>query len=93
MLYIISNLEQRGNEMSWQDLVTTVGLIFFIINTFPVFKMNEYPPISTSLPYGVAAMAFAVVFASYGNWISVVLEIIFGFQWLTIAGIKFSGKK
>lgn len=79
--------------MNWQDIVFTVGLGFIFLSTFPMLLKDKYPPLSTSVPYGVFQMAFVAPQVSYENWMSALLTGSIASLWLVLAYIELRERK
>ena len=58
------------NTTSWQDLILSIGGLFFVIALLPsVFSKNK-PALLTSVMNGVILAIFAVVYCTLSLWFS-----------------------
>ena len=79
--------------ISWQDYIFSIGLVFYVITTWPMFKISVFPPYGTCIPYGILPVVYSVPQFSYENWISGFLSIALGFMWFYIAHLKYKKEK
>jgi len=75
--------------MAWQDLILTVGNIFFILAMIPSIKGKDKPSFYTSLPNSLILISFAIALGSLQLWISAILTLIVSFCWMILAYQKY----
>ncbi len=71
--------------MIWQDVVITVGSWVFVVALIPTLRGKEKPAVTTSVVTGFILIAYALVYATLGMWVSVVSTTALALSWFTLA--------
>ena len=67
--------------MIWEDVVLTVGQLFFVVALWPMVFSPEKPPLATALAHGVILGSFAVAFISLELWLSAFSVTLVSAMW------------
>lgn len=69
--------------MVWQDLVILVAQATCVVSLIPTLRdRSKWPPVSTTLPTGIALLAMASTFLTLGLYLSATLIFGLGGAWL-----------
>jgi hypothetical protein len=68
-----------------QDIILTVGSLFFSVALIPSLVGKHKPAVSTSILTSIVLVVFAAVYISLSLWFSAVAISINAICWLTLA--------
>ena len=76
-------------DLTWQDLIVSVGQVVFVFALWPMLRSSTKPPLLTSILHGLILSSFGVVFASLGLWFSTVAVTVGSGMWFYLGWQKF----
>lgn len=80
----VQYLVSQVGDSRWQDVMLSVGNIFFCFTLIPLLRQPERPPLLTCIPAGLALLAGGFVFATLHLWFTALTQTITGLQWLAL---------
>jgi hypothetical protein len=83
-MHTVQHLLLQIGDGTWQDVMLSVGNIFFCITFIPMLRQPERPPLLTCIPTGLALVAGGFVFATLHLWLTALTQTITGLQWLAL---------
>ena len=72
-------------DVAWQDIVLTIGQLFFVVAVWPMLRSAQKPPYGTSLAHGVILGTFGVTFTTLELWFSAASVMIVSGMWFWLA--------
>lgn len=76
--------------MSWQDLIFTVGQLFFVIALIPTVRGKDKPAFSTSLITSLILLGFALTYLTMALWGSALFAFLNAVAWGILAVQKYA---
>jgi len=70
---------------SWQDIILSIGSLFFIAGLLPSVLSQNKPAVTTSITNALVLLTFTITYATLSLWFAAVTTAITAGLWAVLA--------